>query len=238
MKYSLTLFRILTLLLVTFLTASAQEKDPAKLLAGVQKKFLLVKDYEADVTIKVDVDFVKIPLKKGTVWFMQPDKVKVKTPGFALLPKRGMNFSPNQLFTGDYATIYSREEKVGSVMTSVIKVIPQNDNDDIILSTLWIDPVRNVIRKLETTTKSEGTFSMLFNFSERQDKYDLPREIIFNFDLRKNELPIGLTGDFENTTPKEKSPKNSRGTVTINYLKYFVNEGKGSAALKSPSNSE
>jgi len=224
---------ILTLILVTPLLSVAQEKDPAALLKGVQNKFQLVKDYESEVTIKVDVDFIKIPLKKGTIWFLHPDKVKVKTPGFALLPKRGMNFSPNQLFTGDYVTIYAREELVGKVMTSVIKVIPQSEKDDIILSTLWIDPVRNVIRKLETTTKTEGTFSMLFNFNETIEKYDLPREIIFNFDLRKNELPIGLTGDFENTAPKEKTSKNTRGTVTINYLKYIVNEGKGTAAFKS-----
>jgi len=233
MKNRILYFRLLTVLILVSLPVFAQTKDPQLLLEAVQKKFQLVKDYEADVTIKVDVDFVKIPLKKGTIWFLQPDKVKVKTPGFALLPKKGMNFSPNQLFTGKYATIYAREEKVGDVMTSVVKVIPQDENDDIILSTLWIDPVRNVIRKLETTTKSEGTYSMLFNYGEVIGKYDLPREIIFNFDLRKNELPIGLTGDFENSAPKQKGTKNSRGTVTINYLKYIVNEGKAIPIFKS-----
>src|SRR5688500_4631960 len=95
------LFHILTVLLLASVAAMAQEKDPAILLKGVQQKFQKVKDYEAEVTIKVDVAFIKIPLKKGVIWFLQPDKIKVKTPGFALLPKRGMNFSPNQLFTGE-----------------------------------------------------------------------------------------------------------------------------------------
>ncbi len=225
-------FHILTLCLCVVSSGYSQNKDPEKLLQDVQEKFQLVKDYEARVTIKVDVDFIKIPVKKGTISFMQPDKVKVKTPGFALLPKRGMQFSPSQVFDGNYVTIYTREEKVGNVMTSVIKVIPQDDNSDIILSTLWIDPVRNVIRKLESTTKSEGTFSMVFKYAEVAAKYDLPVEIIFNFDLRKSELPIGLTGDFENTAPKEKGKKNTRGTVTINYLEYVVNEGKGVAAFR------
>lgn len=232
MKIKYLISYIPALLLLTFSSGYSQDKNPEKLLQDVQKKFQLVKEYEADVTIKVDVDFIKIPLKKGTISFMQPDKVKVKTPGFALLPKRGMQFSPNQVFSGNYTSIYSREEKIGTIPTSVIKVIPQNDNDDIILSTLWIDPVRNVIRKLESTTKSEGTFSMIFNYSDTPAKYDLPVEIIFNFDLRKTELPIGLTGDFENTAPKDKSKKNTRGTVTIKYLKYIVNEGKGLAAFR------
>ena len=226
------ILHILTVLLLAASSVQAQEKNAQELLNRMQQKFAAVKDYEASVTIKVDVDFVKIPLKKGTIWFMQPDKVKVKTPGFALLPKRGMNFSPNQLFSGDYAVIYAREEKIGDVLTSVIKVIPQQENDDIILSTLWIDPVRNVIRKLETTTKSEGTFSMQFIFDEKIEKYDLAKQIIFNFDLRKNELPIGLTGDFENTEPKTKGSKNTRGIITITYLDYLVNQGKGVAAFK------
>ncbi len=226
-------FRILTLLLLIASPVLSQKSDPDSLLMRVQNKFRAVTDYEAEVTIKVDVDFIKIPLKKGIIWYLHPDKVKVKTPGFALLPKRGMNFSPNQLFTGNYATIYAREEKVGNIMTSVIKVIPQDEKDEIILSTLWIDPVRNVILRLESTTKSEGTFSMQFIYDAVSGKFDLPREIIFNFDLRKSELPIGLTGDFENTAPKEKGAKNTRGTVTINYLKYIVNEGKGTAAFKT-----
>ncbi|MDQ3050509.1 MAG: hypothetical protein M3Q95_06450 [Bacteroidota bacterium] len=233
MKFRCIYFRILTLLMLVSSQLLSQDRDPEGLLERVQNKFRTVMDYEAEVTIKVDVDFIKIPLKKGTIWYLQPDKIKVKTPGFALLPKRGMNFSPNQLFTGNYVTIYAREEKVGNVMTTVIKVIPQDEKDEIILSTLWIDPVRNVILRLESTTKTDGTFAMQFIYDPVAGKYDLPREIIFNFDLRKSELPIGLTGDFENSAPKEKGPKNTRGTVTINYVKYIINEGKGNAAFKT-----
>jgi outer membrane lipoprotein-sorting protein len=227
-KYSTLIFLVL-LMQVFAGQLSAQEKNADLILDGVRKKFGAVKDYEAKVKIKVDVDFVKIPEKSGTVWFLQPGQVKVKTPGFSLLPKRGMNFTPNQLFNGNYTAIYAREEKLGTVLTQVIKVIPQSETDDIILSTLWIDTDRNVIRKLETTTKSEGTFAMQFFFPQQIRTHDLPDKIIFNFDIRKNELPLGLTGDFENQRPKDKKGGNSRGTVTITYLDYIVNQGKAAA---------
>lgn len=231
MKKKYTLIFILLLLQTCGMQLTAQDKNADLILDGVRKKFGAVKDYEARVKIKVDVDFVKIPEKSGTVWFLQPGKVKVKTPGFSLLPKRGMNFTPNQLFNGNYTAIYAREEKLGNILTQVIKVIPQSETDDIILSTLWIDTERNVIRKLETTTKSEGTFAMQFMFPAEIRAYDLPDKIIFNFDIRKNELPLGLTGDFENQRPKDKKGGNSRGTVTITYLDYIVNQGKATAVF-------
>jgi outer membrane lipoprotein-sorting protein len=223
---------IFLLLLLITSVVNAQTKDGAAILEQVKEKFYVIKEYEANVKIKVDVDFVKIPVKQGLIWFMQPDKVKVKIPGFSLLPKRGMNFTPNQLLTGNYTAIFIREEKLGDYNTYVIKVIPGNENDDIILSTIWVDQQRMVIRKLETTTKSEGTISMMFRFGSVVKKYDLPEEIVFSFDLRKNELPLGLTGDFENTEPRDKKSKNTKGTVTINYLEYFVNQGRANAAFK------
>ena len=233
MKLKTALFHIFTSVLLLHLRPSiAQEMDADKLLSGVREKFGAIHDYEANVTIKVDVDFVKIPLKKGQIWFLHPDKIKVKTPGFALLPKRGMNFSSMQLLSGDYTAIYARDEIVDKVNTSVVKVIPKSDDDEIILSTLWIDPARNVIRKLETTTKKEGTVVMFFSFGDAVKPYDLPEKVTFTFDLRKNELPIGLTGDFETTEPKVKSSGSSRGTVTITYLNYIVNEGKAKEAFK------
>ncbi|MBL0342352.1 MAG: hypothetical protein IPP71_16455 [Bacteroidetes bacterium] len=219
---------------------NAQEKNAQEILGRVSKKFQIINEYEANVTIKVDVDFIKIPIKKGTIWFMQPDKIKVKTPGFSLLPKRGMNFTPNQVFKGNYTAIYIREEKIETIATHVIKIIPDNEQDEVILSTVWVDVERNVIRKLESTTKNEGTISMVFKFGTPIKKFDLPDQILFTFDLRKNELPLGLTGDFESTPNKDKKLKNSKGTVTISYLEYFVNQGRAKSifddvkAKKSP----
>ncbi|HEX5001999.1 MAG TPA: hypothetical protein VFW78_05855 [Bacteroidia bacterium] len=209
-------------------TSLSQEPDANKILDEVQGKFLKIKDYEASITIKVDVDFIKIPVKTGTAWFAQPDKVKVKTDGFSLLPKKGMNFSPNQLFTGDFTALYSGEEELNGIPVYVIKVIPKDDTDDILISKLWIDKNRKVIRRLESTTRSQGTFEMNFSFPPTAAEYDLPDAIVFNFDLRKNEIPLGLTGDFNNKDPKSsKGGRNTRGTVIIHYLKYIINQGKG-----------
>lgn len=223
---------ILSLALTTVMSPVVKAQDADTIIAAVREKFLRVSDYEAQVSIKVDVDFVKIPEKKGTVWFQQPDRIKVKTPGFALLPKRGMNFSPNQLFTGNYTSIFARQEKLGPHLTHVIKVIPRDDTDELILATIWVDVTRNVIRKMESSSRTDGTFLMHFTYPDDERKFDLPSAIRFDFDLRKTELPIGLTGDFENTSSGKKPSRTSKGTVTVSYLNYSINQGKGVAAFR------
>lgn len=224
---------VCSVLLLIGRNSFAQAPDPQLILDEVRSRFEKIKDYEAEITIKVDVDFVKIPLKTGKAWFAQPDKVKVKTEGFSLLPKKGMNFSPNQILNGNYTAIFSGEQMIGANDTWVIKVVPSDDTGDILLSKIWVDKKRMVIRKIESATRSQGTFEMQFEFPETASTYDLPAQIIFRFDLRKNEIPLGLTGDFNNQDPgKTKGTKNTRGTVTIKYLKYTVNKGLGLTAFK------
>ena len=223
---------IRTLLMLYLLTiippvSSAQPiSDPAILMREVMDKFNRVKDYEASAKIKIDVDFVKIPEKQGTIWFMQPDKIRVKAPGFSLLPKRGMNFSPGQLMHGEHTVLFSRNEIVKNINSTVVKVIPGDDKSDIILATLWIDPARKNILKMEATTKNEGTFLMEFVYAAQPDRFDRPLEVKFTFDIRKNEMPLGLTGDFERPSEEKMKKSSGRGMVTIQYLSYLINEGR------------
>ena len=233
---SLIRYNLSILLLFAVTYVQAQQPDPQQILDEVRAQFEKIRDYEAEITIKVDVDFVKIPVKNGKAWFVQPDKVKVKTDGFSLLPKKGMNFSPNQILTGNYTAIFSGEQKIGEHDTWVIKVVPADDTGDILLSKIWVDKKRKVIRKMESATRSQGTFEMQFEFPATPAAFDLPEQIVFRFDLRKNEIPLGLTGDFNNQDPgKTKGTKNTRGTVTIRYLKYTVNKGLGLVAFKQKS---
>ncbi|MFM8917044.1 MAG: LolA family protein [Bacteroidota bacterium] len=226
--------RVLILLVSIFSSCTlltAQNRDVNELMADVRTRFNQVKDYEASARIKIDVDFLKIPVKQGKIWFLHPDKVKVKAPGFSLLPKRGMNFSPGQLMDAGHTAIFVRDEMLAGNAVAVVKIVPGNAQSDILIATLWIDSKRKVVRKVEATTRNEGTFVMDFTFKATPDPYDMPTQARITFDIRKNELPLGLTGDFERA-PEEKGKKNSgRGVVTIDYVDYTINMGKAAAVF-------
>ncbi|MEK6552224.1 MAG: hypothetical protein AABZ54_02085, partial [Bacteroidota bacterium] len=172
---------LLTLSIIIAVSISAQTKDPNKILEAVRQKFNQAKDYQVDVSVKLDMSFIKVPDMHVKVFFKQPDRVKLQSEGFAMVPKQGLNFSPAQLLKGDFTTIYVRSETVDNHKIDVVKVIPNSDSSDVILSTLWIDAAESVIRKAETTSKKGGTTIIELSYNDYQ--YGLPSQIKLSFNL-------------------------------------------------------
>jgi outer membrane lipoprotein-sorting protein len=205
----------------------SQSKDPNKIINDVITEFNRVKDYVVDVNIKIDVEFLKVPETKAKIYFKQPDKVHLDADGFAMLPKNGMEFSPSSLIKKDYTAIYEKDVELNGYKTSIVKVIPLGDQGEVILSTLWVDQDKKIIRKVESTTKLNGTFSIDFAYDEKS-KYALPSKIIFSFNLDKMNIPATISGE-TNTNDSKKKSKNTdsttKGKVIINYSNYIVNKG-------------
>lgn len=221
MKYLIGLFLLFANLVI------AQSKDPNEIINKVITNFNKVSDYQVDVNIKVDVEFIKVPETKAKIYFKQPDKVHLESDGFAMLPKNGMEFSPASLLKKDYTAIYEQEVNLNGLKTSIVKIIPLGDQGDVILSTLWIDQKNNVIQKVESTTKTNGTFSIDFTY-ESNIKYPLPSKIIFSFNVDKMNIPATISGE-TNTEKQDKKKKSSdsrtKGQVIVNYSNYIVNKG-------------
>ncbi len=219
--------RIILFFLLTGLIL-AQNNKSDEILNKVKENFNKVNDYEVNVKIKVDVNFLKVPESKAEIFYKAPDKIKLKSDGFALLPKEGLNFSPNSFLQGDYTSILDREENVEGNDCYLVKVIPLGDKSDLILTNLWIDKNQYKIRKIESTTKSNGTFSINLNYNDNL-KYPLPSSMVFSFNVAKMDLPRGITGDMneEHDSEKEKQNKSktTSGKVYVSYSDYKVNKG-------------
>ena len=203
----------------------SQSKDPYEILNKVKDSFKIVEDYEVDVHIKIDVEFLKVPEANAKLFFKQPDKIHVESEKFALLPKQGLDFSPVALLDEKYTAIYEGDTTIRNILTSVVKIIPIGSNSDVILSTLWIDQTRNLILKIESTRKPTGTYSIEFTYNRFFDKYDLPSSMHFSFTVDRMKLPKGMGGRLEpeNGTDSEKSGPVT-GNVYLNYSNYIVNQ--------------
>jgi len=202
----------------------SQSKDPDLLLKKVKEEFSKVKNYQVDVNIKVDVDFIKVPETKAKIYFKQPDKIHFDAEGFAMLPKEGINFSPLSFLKKNYTSIYEKEENIDGNPVSVIKVIPSSEKGDIVLTTLWIDQVENIIRKVESTTKSNGTFTIELKYEDGKREFYLPKAKIFSFNIDKMNLPKAFNSDTETETKKNLG-KTTTGKVFITYSNYIINKG-------------
>ncbi len=214
---------IYLIIFISIIELNAQSINSDEIIKSLISRFNQVKDYEVDIEIKVDVEFLKVPESKAKLYFKQPDKVKLKSEGFALLPKDGIDFSPTSIIKGNYTAIYERNEIIQGNQNYVIKIVPFNENTNIILSTLWIDAKNLVIRKVESTTKTQGTYTIEL-FYDEYFRYPLPKQMIFSFNIDKMNLPQ----TFINTTPKTGRRKFTDGPIVgkvyVNYSNYSVNK--------------
>ncbi len=226
--------KILILLLFTSI-CFAQRHNPEDILEKVKENFSKVKDYEVNVKIKVDVNFLKVPDSQAKIYYKQPDNIKLKSEGFALLPKEGLNFSPYSFLEGDYTSILDKELEVEGNPCYLVKVIPLGDRGDLILTTLWIDKDKYIIRRIESTTKTNGTFSIDLKYDNNL-KYPLPSSMVFTFNVQKMQMPKELTGDMAEQSGEEKEKgnieKTTTGKVYINYSDYKVNVGLSDSIFK------
>ena len=217
--------KIMLLLTVFVSITFAQSKNPDLILKNVKQEFNTVKDYVADIKIKVDVKVLKIPETKAKIYFKQPDKMHIESKGFAMIPRRGLDFSPTSLLKDKYSAFYQKEDFVDGIKTAVVKVVPLEDNSSVILSTLWIDQDRNVIRKIESTTKTNGTFIINLSYNSN-NKYPLPDSLIFQFDMSRADLaPKQFDDRTEKGNNNKKPLTNMVGKVLITYSNYVINKG-------------
>ena len=90
-----------------------QQQNPDEILNNVKSKLESFDDYQVDLNITVDMEFLRIPDVSSKVYFKQPDKIKLESNDFAVLPKEGVNFSTAQLLK--MITQQSMSKKIHSI---------------------------------------------------------------------------------------------------------------------------
>ena len=211
------------ILIMMFSVVSAQQTDPNEIIKKVKEKIDAVVDYEVEAVIKIDVNFLRVPETHATIFFKKPDKIKMESTGFALMPKQGLNFSPATLLQHDYTAILAKEDQINGNDVYLIKILPLSDSTEVILSNLWVDKNKFIVYKIETTTKNSGTVGIDLSYADNID-YGLPSKIVISFRVEQMNLPPGMDGEFEkNDENKKRGPMT--GTVTVTYKNYKINQG-------------
>jgi len=214
----------LILLVFTFTSIGfSQKPDPELILEKVKKEFEKINNYQVNVQIKVDVEFLKMRDRQATIYYKKPDKLHIESDNFTMLPKSGLNFSPLGFLSYKYTSFYEGEDTIKGHTVSVIKVIPIEGNADVILSTFWIDTERNLILKIEASRKPQGTFTIDLEYIKTNGDYLLPSLMVFTFLLDPGMLPGRIAEELYKGKNLDTEPKT--GSVYINYSEYQVNKG-------------
>lgn len=220
--------KIVSALSVIFIATSLQAQDANALIQKVKQKLDQVKDYEAKGKMKTNVAFLKVPVADITLYFKKPEKIKFKTAkGVSFIPKGAVSINLNNILgNGKYTALDAGTDKIGGTVVRVVKLLPEDDNSDVVLSTLYIDEANLLVRKTKTTTKENGTYELELSYG-KYASYSLPDKIIFSFNTKDYKLPKGVTFDFDDGSAKKPvdKEKNKKGRAEIVFSTYKINQG-------------
>lgn len=226
---------LITLIFIGSFT-QIKAQDITTLVQKVKNKLDQVNDYVAEGKMKTDVAFIKAPVGKVKVYFKKPDKFKLKRDaGISLLPKGGVTVNMRSLVAvNDYTVIAAGETIINGIKVKIAKLLPNNDNSDIVLSTLYIDETNLVIIKATTTTKENGTYDIEMQYG-KYINYGLPDKVVFAFNTKDYKMPKGVTMEFDNDVTNEDRAKmkNKIGRVELAYNSYIINKGFDDSIFKN-----
>ena len=211
-------------------------QDMTPLVMKVKAKLDQVNDYEADGRMKTDVAFIKAPIGKVKIFYKKPNKFRLKKEGgISLLPKGGVSVNMNSIFSiTDFVALAAGEAIIGGAKTKIVKLLPSNENSDVVLTTLYIDETNFLVKKAVTNTKENGTYEIEMSYGQFA-QYGLPDKVVFGFNTKDYKLPKGITLEFddeEKPVSEAVKIKNKKGRVEIVYTNYIINKGISDTVFK------
>jgi hypothetical protein len=183
-----------------------------------------IKNYTVEARIKSDIPLIKILPVKAKIEFKQPDEIKMKTQGIAILPKKGFTDLAIMLKNkSSYTAIFTGYEVIQQMKTESITLLPSNDAGEIVLAKIWVNIDEGLILKSQITTRTNGTVVADYLYG-KQKEFGLPDELTFSVDVKKFKIPKGVVVDINRTkTMEEPKIQKKMGTINIQFSDYKIN---------------
>lgn len=228
------------LLMLFFCLGLSNSYDSDYFIEKTNNQFNLINDYRVDMIIELDIPAFRMPKKKYKVFYKRPNKIKVKSKGFGILPKTGLFTSPNDNFDNlkniELANFYDENNIhdiliIGDLIVDSLKLEMPNEYSRItfdptvevkIDTSKWV--IKNVTTKLDTLKLFQ-----INNYYEYFDDFYMPYRSEVKYFIKDKKLFNWLNKDASNIIGKESLPNVNdsivEGKITVNYKKYVINKG-------------
>ena len=236
MRYTRLIKYFALLILVSISIAENNSVD--EIIKKTQQQFEKANDYQVTMRIQLKVPGFRMPKKKYKVYFKQPDKLKIKSRGFGMLPKTGIFTSPQDNFDNlKNMRLLSRETadgKIlikGDVIVDSLKLKMPNDYARLgfkpsvtvkIDTNKWV--IDNIITELDTLKLVEITNE----YKNIDNTFTMPSASTVQYFVKDAKLSGWLKKDITSIVgknPLQKSNDMVEGRISIIYEDYIINKG-------------
>lgn len=221
-------YTLLFLFLISFLNITNAKPTANKSLQLVYEKLLKLKDYTAEVNIRSNIPLIKIMPVNAKIFFKQPNQFKMIAKGIAILPKQGFSDLANILKdSNSYLAVLAGNETIEQTTTQIIHLIPNNDNNDLIIGKFWVDTKNAIVLKTQLTTKSNGNLLINYQYDAAGKAYGLPNHLLFTVDVKKFKIPKAIAADVNKTKSASTLTANQAktGSIDIRFSNIQINKG-------------
>ena len=234
------IFKILFLFLLANSNASSNN-NPESIIKKTDDQFREINNYQVDMVISIAIPAFRMPKKKYKVYFKQPDKIKVKSRGFGLLPKTGMFTSPLENFSNLSNIRFSKDLSrtnpneimlVGDLVLDSLALDVPNEyarltfkpTVDVKVDTQnWV--ITQVLTKIDTVKIME-----INNFYDIvDDSFYMPIRSTVEYYVKDARLSKWINKDIGtimgNNHNMNIESDMVKGLISVNYAKYRINRG-------------
>ena len=227
-----------------FTSIKSQNTDLDIVKSNIITQFSKIEDYQVDINIKINMTGFRMPKKKIKMFFKKPDKLSIKTNGFAIIPKTGINNNPNELFNMfNYINEVNRTIRDNKQFYFISGIVNQDSIDMPIKNfkseesnvkmSLLIDAKEWIITEVDIFLDKEKTFSIRTDYININNIM-VPKETKLIIGIKeisriKNNFNSDLLFNSDNDLAKASgfNLKNDefKGEISMKFSNYIINQG-------------
>ena len=227
-----------------FTSIKSQNTDLDIVKSNIITQFSKIEDYQVDINIKINMTGFRMPKKKIKMFFKKPDKLNIKTNGFAIVPKTGINNNPNELFKMfNYINEVNRTIRDNKQFYFISGIVNQDSIDMPIKNfkseesnvkmSLLIDAKEWIITEVDIFLDKEKTFSIRTDYININNIM-VPEKTKLIIGIKeisriKNNFNSDLLFNSDNDLAKVSgfNLKNDefKGEISMKFSNYIINQG-------------
>ena len=236
-------------LIISQAIANQIDDDYAKaIIDKTESQYRSIKDYQVKMTISMKIPAFRMPKKKYTVFFKQPDKLEIKSKGFGLLPRTGMFTSPSENFDNltdvavDKNSLNLKENRVilrGNLIVDSLAIKMPNDYAKVTFKPtvdVTIDTSHWVITEVVTKIDTIKIMQINNEYGFVDGDHFLPVRSTVEYFVKDARISKWLKKDIGsfigNQQKTDIQDDMVKGKITVLYSKYRVNRGIDESVFK------
>lgn len=201
--------------------------NPQVIIEKVQARLEQIDDYRVTARVNVDIPNLRMPNKKLTIFYKSPDKLSVKTSGFAIVPKIGFLPSVKDLIAENVDIIHKNTLREDGTTLYILDITPKELSVET-TATIWVNGQRWTVEKVLLQVKNAGESVMNFYYLQ-VDSFWLPESTVVYLNMEHGiphmnrptvENPVGT---IDRRSRNRSGPVS--GKVLITFEDYRINKG-------------